>query len=594
MMNKYYSQTQILKCGDTSSHKVTVSDDCVFLVSGLWNGTIDIWQLSSSTILYRYSEHSEAITDLAITHDKKVISSSYSGDICIWDINTGERIYKTKKFGLIKKIFISDDGKYAGLINSSNRIRFLSLDDFRDDFSISTKTREITSITSHKDGRYYIIGSLTGEIEIWDNQSSRSVLLFKAHDEPITSLTTDKQDIVYSASWDCMVKAWDINRLPKVKQTGVFKGHTSWILNISITDDNTLITSSADRTIRTWDIAKYSEKEVLFGHTAPVVSMSIFSPEQTIASSSADHTIRIWKKGEGNSESQVHKDSVWGVKFDQESKTVISSSADRSIGLHWLNNKKCKRFYGHQSWVNNSFISHKGNFAISASADNQLMIWNIKSECCINILSGHSRWVNDVVISQDDTIAISGSADQTIRVWDLKNKVEKFLLTGHKCQVTSVDLTSDNSLAISASADHTIKIWELSDQENIKTLTGHHGAITSISLAHKKNIIISGSLDGSLRLWDFENNDESEILQSSVQRIWYVSITPNAKKAVSISGMFIYLWDVDNKTLIYKHANKCIFTACAISPDGKLFIGADLFGKLHLFDTEKEKKIDTI
>ncbi len=593
-MNKYYSLTQTLQCGHASSQKIAISSDGVFLVSGLWSGIIDIWQLSSNAILYRYNEHSEAITDLAVTHDKKVISASYDGDICIWDIDMGERIYKTKKFGVIKKIIISDDGEYVGLVNSSNRIRFLNLNDFRDDFSISTKTREITSIISHKNGKYYIIGSFTGEIEIWDNQNFRSICMFRAHNEPITGLTTDIQGTIYSAFWDCTVKAWDINWLQKVKQKGVFKGHSSWILDIDVAADNTLITCSTDRTIRTWDIAKYSEKEVLFGHAAPVISISIFLPEQTIISSSADHTIKIWERERNCKEDQFHKNSVWGVKFDSKSKTVISSSADRSIGLYWLDSKKCKQLNGHRSWVNNSSISHKGDFAISASADNQLMIWDIESGCRTNTLLGHSRWVNDVVISQNDMIAISGSADRTVRGWDLKSKVEKFLLIGHKCQVTSVDLTSDNSLAISASADHTIKIWRLSDQKNIKTLTGHNGAVTSISLAHESNIIISGSLDGSLRLWDFKNHNESEILQNDVQRIWYVSITPNAERAVSISGMFIYLWDVKNKTLIYKHANKCIFTACAISPDGRLFIGADLFGKLHLFGVKKEKKIGTI
>ncbi|MDA3840428.1 MAG: WD40 repeat domain-containing protein [Patescibacteria group bacterium] len=593
-MRRYYTEKQTLKCGDTSSRKVAVSKDYTYLISGLWNGAIYIWKISSGTIFHQYTEHSEAITDLVITSDNKVVSASYDGNICIWDMNTSERLYKTKKLGLIKKIFISDDGQYAGLINSSNRIRFLNLNSFTDDFSISTKTREITSVISHKNGRYYIIGSFTGEIEIWDNQNSRSVLSFKAHNDPITNLAIDKRGIFYSASWDCMIKAWDISCLPSVKQSGVLIGHTSWILNVNFADDNTLISCSTDRTIRTWDITKYSEKEVLFGHTSPVVSISAIPPEQAIISSSVDHTIKIWRKEKSKKDKQFHKDSVWGVKFDQKSETIISSSADRSAGFHWLNSKKQKRLDGHQSWVNNSFISCDGNIAISASADNQLMVWDIESGYHLNTLSGHSRWVNDVVISQDNVLAVSGSADWTVRVWDLKNKVEKFLFTGHKCQVTSVDLTSNNSLAISASADHTIKIWSLYDQKNIKTLIGHNGAVTSISLAHEENIIISGSLDGSLRLWDFKNNDESEILQNGVQRIWNVSIMPNAEKAVSISGMFIYLWDINNKTLLYKHANKCIFTACAISPDGKLFIGADLFGKIHLFDTEKEKKIDTI
>ncbi len=144
-----------LECGDSSANKVLYSADGDIAVSGLFSGNVDLWDMKKMKKLFSYQAHNEAIIDIGIASSGKLLAScSYDGDIVIWDIIEGIEKFRSCKFGLIKCIeaLISDD--YLMLVDSSNTLKFVSLVDFEDIFTISTKTREINKIISSRDGQF--------------------------------------------------------------------------------------------------------------------------------------------------------------------------------------------------------------------------------------------------------------------------------------------------------------------------------------------------------------------------------------------------------------------------------------------------------
>ena len=82
-------------------------------------------------------------------------------------------------------------------------------------------------------------------------------------------------------------------------------------------------------------------------------------------------------------------------------------------------------------------------------------------------------------MTADGRWAVSASLDKTLKVWDLEAGRELRTLEGHSALVTGVAVTADGRRAVSASEDKTLKVWDLDSGRELRTLEGHY----SLSMA---------------------------------------------------------------------------------------------------------------
>jgi guanine nucleotide-binding protein subunit beta-2-like 1 protein len=75
------------------------------------------------------------------------------------------------------------------------------------------------------------------------------------------------------------------------------------------------------------------------------------------------------------------------------------------------------------------------------------------------VLRGHNHFVSDIVISSDGQFALSASWDKTLRLWDLNTGTTARRFVGHTGDVLSVSFSADNRQIVSGSRDRTIKLW---------------------------------------------------------------------------------------------------------------------------------------
>merc|ERR1711865_382307 len=74
-------------------------------------------------------------------------------------------------------------------------------------------------------------------------------------------------------------------------------------------------------------------------------------------------------------------------------------------------------------------------------------------------LKGHSHFVSDVVISSDGAFALSASWDGELRLWDINTGKTTRRFVGHEKDVLSVAFSVDNRQIVSGSRDGTIRLW---------------------------------------------------------------------------------------------------------------------------------------
>lgn len=114
-----------------------------------------------------------------------------------------------------------------------------------------------------------------------------------------------------------------------------------------------------------------------------------------------------------------------------------------------------------------SLLSSTPELLITGSDDHTLFLWspfhssgsqttsNIKP---LNRLTGHQRQISHVAFSPDGRWAVSASWDASLRLWD--GRTGKFVgtLRGHVGAVYRVAWSSDSRMVVSASKDSTVKV----------------------------------------------------------------------------------------------------------------------------------------
>jgi len=101
---------------------------------------------------------------------------------------------------------------------------------------------------------------------------------------------------------------------------------------------------------------------------------------------------------------------------------------------------------------------------LTASRDKKIIVWQLTREDANygypkRELRGHNGFVSDVVISSDGQFALSASWDKTLRLWDLNTGSTTRRFVGHTADVLSVSFSADNRQIVSGSRDRTIKLW---------------------------------------------------------------------------------------------------------------------------------------
>ena len=114
---------------------------------------------------------------------------------------------------------------------------------------------------------------------------------------------------------------------------------------------------------------------------------------------------------------------------------------------------------------------------------------------------GHSHIVQDVTISADGAYALSASWDRTLRLWDLETGETTQRFVGHKGDVLSVSIAKNLRQIVSASRDKTVKVWNTIG-ECMATLTGHNDWVSAvrISPSDQSSTVISASWDKTVKV----------------------------------------------------------------------------------------------
>jgi len=262
---------------------------------------------------------------------------------------------------------------------------------------------------------------------------------------------------------------------------------------------------------------------------------------------------------------QGHGDWVTSLATTPEDPNLLlSSSRDKSVIVWQLTHSGSgeqnqygfarRALRGHNHFVSDVVISSDGAFALSASWDSELRLWDIATGKTTRRFVGHEKDVLSVAFSVDNRQIVSGSRDGSIRLWNTLGECKlKFSMEsgGHSEWVSCVRFSPSQSvpLIVSCGWDRLVKVWNLNNCKLRNDLVGHTGYLNTVCVSPDGSLAASGGKDNTAMLWDLNEGkrlyslDAGEIINGLVfspNRYWLCAATDDSIK----------IWDLESKIVV--------------------------------------------
>lgn len=359
------------------------------MCSGAGDSTARIWDCNTQTPFKKLQGHSSWILCVSYSPCGTMIATgSMDNSVRLWDSATGEALggpllghYKWISSIAWEPLHLVDEGQ---------------------------KPRLAT-------------GSKDGTVKVWDSTRRICLYTMSGHTNAVSCVAWSGSNIIYSASHDKTIRAWDVDAMGKCIQT--LKSHAHWVNHLSLSTDYVLRKGGFDhqssrqtpKTVTAQELRKRAKEA--YEKVAKVGG----SISERLVTASDDFTMYFWEP--------------------------LKSS------------KPVCRMTGHQKLVNHVAFSPDGRYIVSSSFDNSIKLWDGLTGKFLGTFRGHVAAVYQTAWSADNRLLVSCSKDTTLKVWDVKSRKLVTDLPGHSDEVYSVDWSLDGKKVASGGKDKMIRLW---------------------------------------------------------------------------------------------------------------------------------------
>ncbi|NVO04095.1 MAG: caspase family protein [Bacteroidetes bacterium] len=296
-------------------------------------GTIDIFNIGSSSPFYTFRGHSAWVNNLSLSDDgKRLITGSYNKQAKLWDLTTGKQIRNfSGQTDCISSVAISPNNDFAltGSIDKTTWLWDLSNGKVKQTFASNDF---ITSIKFLDSGQKVLLGTAGEEVNSYNISSAAIDNKYKVG-IGINSIAVDSKNEKIATASFYGLSIFD-------KKTGDLlkniNNHKDGALCVAFSADSKFLASGgADKLVKLYDANSFKEIFTFTGHTDEIYGIAFSDDGNIIASASNDYTVKLWdvKTGKLLKTLSGHKKEVEAVGFIKGSKFLFSGSQDNTTKI---------------------------------------------------------------------------------------------------------------------------------------------------------------------------------------------------------------------------------------------------------------------
>ncbi|KAM9063802.1 katanin p80 WD40 repeat-containing subunit B1 [Sarcophilus harrisii] len=254
-----------------------------------------------------------------------------------------------------------------------------------------------------------------------------------------------------------------------------------------------LATGGDDCRVNLWSVNKPNCIMSLTGHTSPVESVRLNTPEELIVAGSQSGSIRVWDLEAAKILRTLmgHKANICSLDFHPYGEFVASGSQDTNIKLWDIRRKGCVfRYKGHTQAVRCLRFSPDGKWLASAADDHSVKLWDLTAGKMMSEFLGHTGPVNVVEFHPNEYLLASGSADRTIRFWDLEKFQVVSCIEGEPGPVRSILFNPDGCCLYSGCQD-SLRVYGWEPERCFDVVLVNWGKVADLTTCNNQLIGVS-------------------------------------------------------------------------------------------------------
>ncbi|KAG0123733.1 hypothetical protein HOY82DRAFT_582102 [Tuber indicum] len=295
------------------------------------------------------SGHRTDIRALSLSSDDRMLASASSGALKIWNVRTSTCI-RTFECGYALSCSFLPGDKIVVVGTKTGEIELFDVASSAMIESIKAHEASIWSLQVHPDGKSLVTGSADKNAKFWGFEIAQESI-------PGTKRTTPRLKLVQSRALKLSDDILSVRYSPNGKLLAV---------------------ALLDNTVRVFYVDTLKRLLNLYGHKLPVLSMDISSDSKLIATCSADKNVKIWGLDFGDCHKSffAHQDSVMQVAFERNSHNFLSAGKDRLI-KYWDGDKfeNIIKMDGHFGEIWALAVGKVSEIVVSASHDKSIRVW---------------------------------------------------------------------------------------------------------------------------------------------------------------------------------------------------------------------------
>ncbi|CAN8098696.1 unnamed protein product [Discula destructiva] len=339
-----YSRSQSV---DLPGHRadiraLSLSSDDKMLASAA-NGSLKVWNVKTQTCV-RTFECGYALCCSFLPGDKVIVVGTKNGDLELFDVTSASLIDSVSAHeGAIWSLHVHPDGRAVVTGSADKTAKFWDFKIVQEQVLGTTRTTpklklvqsrilrvsdDILSLKFSPDSKLLAVSLLDSTVKVFFVDSLKLYLNLYGHKLPVLSMDISYDSkLIVTSSADKNIRIWGLDFGDCHK---ALFAHQDSILQVGFVPHNSdgnghhFFSSSKDRSIKYWDADKFEQIQRIDGHHGEIWALAVSRSGNFIVSASHDKSIRVWEE----TDEQIFLEEEREREIEELYESALTTSAE--------------------------------------------------------------------------------------------------------------------------------------------------------------------------------------------------------------------------------------------------------------------------